>query len=168
MQKLRLSVTVIYNLLLYFCHILTQWRGYNFVCEADHSESYNSLYLYFTNIWGTRPNSVRYDCFLECTCSTRGKIGRINWLQHFLKLDYLPLIRKWISLVAYMKVGLTLGPETSFENVDYFLKLLLKTQIILVIDHHTLFCEYLKLFLHPTFTLYHSNLYGKVQVFLVA
>ena len=78
------------------------------VCKPDNLESYNSLKLSFTNIWGLHSNYVGCEHSLNQTFQIFllmwHKRGRLNWFQQFLG-EVLPsfyLTFKRILLLIYI------------------------------------------------------------------
>ena len=95
-------------------------------CKPDNFESYNSLKLSFTNIWGLCSNFVDCESFLESNspdilalCETN--LVDSNDSSNFSVRGYLPLIQKVSSnhihgLTVYVKEGLPFAWDLSLEN----------------------------------------------------
>ena len=129
-------------------------------CKPDNFESYNSLKLNVTNIWGLCLNFVECESFLEwnspdvlALCETN--LDDLTDSGNFSVTGYLPLIwRASIThihgLAVYVKEGLllhgtfenSLDPYFCFQltllhSVSYFFSLLIT---FIVFMHHFWFC----------------------------
>ena len=112
---------------------LTQWimAILSKACKLDNFESYNSLKLSFTNIWGLHSNFVDCESFLElsspdipalCETNLDDSIDSSNFSE-----GYLPLIQKDSTThvrstthmhgpAVYVKDGLPFARDLSLEN----------------------------------------------------
>ena len=110
-----------------FNQLLTQWivailsKG----CKSDNFESYNSLKLSFTNIWGFLSNFVNCEFFLESNSLDILALCETNFDDSSdygnFSVGYLPLIQKdsinhMYGLAAYVKEGLPFPWDLSLDN----------------------------------------------------
>ena len=107
---------------------LTQWvmAILSKRCKPDNFQSYNSLKLSFTNIWGLHSNSVAYDSFFEsnspdilvlCVTNLDDSIDSGN----FSVRGYVPLLQQdsvtyILGVVVHVKQGLASTQDLSLEN----------------------------------------------------